>query len=184
VKRSETLPFEPGGSLRLAVVADTHSRPHPRAREHLAALGPRAILHAGDIGELAVLEDLATVAPVFAVRGNIDDRAASLPDVLFLDLSDGTRTLKLLLTHIAVSGTRLRADVKRMAQTAGAKLVVCGHSHVPFITRDDGVTLFNPGSVGPRRFALPILYGTIDVTPSGVALTHYDCETGRSWSPP
>jgi putative phosphoesterase len=184
VKRSATVPFEPGGSLRLAVVADTHSRPHPRTREHLAALVPQAILHAGDIGELAVLEDLAAVAPVFAVRGNIDDRAPALPDVLFLELTDGERTLKLLLTHIAVAGTRLRADVKCMAKAAGARLVVCGHSHVPFITRDDGVTLFNPGSVGPRRFALPILYGSIDITPTGVSLTHYDCETGRTWSPP
>jgi len=184
VKRSASFTFERGGSRVLAVVADTHSRPHPRAGERLAALRPAAILHAGDVGDLAVLDALSAVAPLFAVRGNIDTRADALPDVLTLDVSDGARTLRLLLTHIAVSGTRLRADVARMARAAGARLVVCGHSHVPFIAEEGGVTVYNPGSVGPRRFSLPILFGTIDVTPAGVRLAHIDCETGRPWSPP
>jgi len=184
VTKSASFAFERGRSLRLAVVADTHSRPHPRAHEHLAALEPDAILHAGDIGDLAVLDDLSALAPLFAVRGNIDTRAPSLPDVLLLDLTDGERSLRLLLTHIAVSGTRLRADVARRARAAGARLVVCGHSHVPFIAKEDGLTVYNPGSVGPRRFSLPILFGTIEVTPTGVQLSHIDCETGRPWSPP
>ena len=67
---------------------------------------------------------------------------------------------------------------------AGASLVVCGHSHVPFIAKQRGLTVFNPGSIGPRRFHLPIVFGTIAVTPQAVRLAHVDCETGRPWSPP
>jgi hypothetical protein len=62
--------------------------------------------------------------------------------------------------------------------------VVCGHSHVPFIGRDRGLTVFNPGSIGPRRFHLPIVFGTMDVTPAGLRLGHVDCETGAPWTPP
>jgi putative phosphoesterase len=184
VSKATTLAFPRKGSLRLAAVADTHSRPHPRAKERLTELRPDAILHAGDVGDLGVLAALAEIAPVYAVRGNIDGREPSLPDELLLDLTDGERTLRLLLRHIAVSGTRLRPVVRRRAQSCGAKLVVCGHSHIPFIARDNGVTVYNPGSVGPRRFALPILYGTIEIDREGVRLAHFDCETGRPWSPP
>jgi len=173
-----------GESARIAVVADTHSRPHPQAADHLAALEPAAIFHAGDIGDLSVLDDLARVAPVFAVRGNIDTTARQLPDVLTLDLDAGGKAMRILMVHIAVYGARLRADVARMARAENASLVVCGHSHVPFIGQDAELTVFNPGSIGPRRFSLPIVFGTIDVAPTGVRLTHVDCETGRPWSPP
>jgi putative phosphoesterase len=172
-----------GGSGRIAVVADTHSRPHPEAAAHLAALEPDAILHAGDIGDLSVLDDLRHIAPVFAVRGNIDTRAPDLPDVLHIDLERGGKALRILLIHIAVYGPKIRADVARMARAESAALVVCGHSHVPFIGQDRGLTVFNPGSIGPRRFSLPIVFGTIDLAPGGVRLAHVDCETGRPWLP-
>ena len=71
-----------------------------------------------------------------------------------------------------------------MARARGASLVVCGHSHVPFIGRDQGLVVFNPGSIGPRRFHLPIVFGVIDLGPGGVKLRHVDCETGRTWEPP
>jgi hypothetical protein len=74
--------------------------------------------------------------------------------------------------------------VARRARAAGASLVVCGHSHVPFIGVDKGLTVFNPGSIGPRRFSLPIVLGTIDLAPGGVRLRHVDVETGRAWVPP
>jgi putative phosphoesterase len=172
------------GSLRLCVVADTHSAPHPATAERLRALSPDAILHAGDIGDLGVLDALAAIAPVFAVRGNIDVRAQDLPDVLVLDvMSNEACVVRILLTHIAVDGPRLRADVARHALARDATLVVCGHSHVPLVARDKGLSVFNPGSVGPRRFRLPIVFGTIDVTPSAVRLAHFDCETGARWEP-
>lgn len=183
--RSAALPVRADGTLRLAAVADTHSRPHPEAARHLAELAPDAILHGGDIGELDVLERLAEIAPVYAVRGNIDTRAQGVPDVLTLEITrDGRTVLKILLTHIAVAGPRIRAEVAKRARAAGASLVVCGHSHVPFIGADRGLTVFNPGSIGPRRFALPIVFGTIDLAPSGVRLAHVDVETGRAWAPP
>src|SRR5687768_11337690 len=98
----------PEGAARIAVVADTHSRPHPAISGHLARLRPHAILHAGDVGELSVLDDLAIHAPLFAVRGNIDTRARDLPDVLLLDLEGAGQALRILLVHIAVHGPTVR----------------------------------------------------------------------------
>jgi putative phosphoesterase len=182
VKRTARLDLG-DGPARIAVVADTHSRPHPAIAGHLERLRPRAILHAGDIGELSVLDDLAAHAPLLAVRGNIDTRARELPDALVIDVESAGRALRLLLVHIAVHGPTLRADVARLARAEKATLVVCGHSHVPFIGMDRGLTVFNPGSIGPRRFTLPIVFGTIEVGAT-VRLTHIDCETGRPWTPP
>lgn len=74
--------------------------------------------------------------------------------------------------------------IARTAKAEGARLVVCGHSHVPFIGSDKGVTVFNPGSIGPRRFTLPIVLGTIDVSAAGFKLAHIDAATGQTWLPP
>jgi len=183
VHKAETLALRDDGTLKIAVVADTHSQPHAASHRHLAALAPDAILHAGDIGDPAVIDGLAAISPVFVVRGNIDTRT-TFPDVLTLDLVGGDRRLRIYLTHIAVTGPRLRSDVARLARAERAQLVVCGHSHVPFIGKDRDLTVFNPGSIGPRRFALPIVFGTIAITPTSVRLAHVDCETGQAWSPP
>jgi putative phosphoesterase len=184
VESSARIAVRDGGTLRLAVVADTHSAPHPATAKHLRAQAPDAILHAGDIGDLAVLDALEEIAPVFAVRGNIDVRAPGLPDVLTLDVVAGDASLlRILLMHIAVDGPRLRADAARMARARDASLVVCGHSHVPLVARDGELAVFNPGSAGPRRFHLPIVFGAIDVAPDAVRLAHFDCETGQRWTP-
>jgi uncharacterized protein len=171
-----------GGALRIAVVADTHGRPHPQLGTRLDELAPAHILHAGDVGDVTVLHDLESHAAVTAVRGNIDDH--DLPDFQTIDVrgDDGT-LLKILLTHIAVYGAKLRADVARVARAEDASLVVCGHSHVPFAATEGGITVFNPGSVGPRRFQLPIVLGLIEITPKMVAVRHFDCETGLPWKP-
>ena len=169
------------GGLTIACVADTHSQPHAAIAERLAAIAPDAILHAGDIGDPTVIDGLAATAPVFAVRGNIDTRS-TFPDVLTLDVVG--RDLRIYLTHIAVAGPRLRGEVARAARAERAQLVVCGHSHVPFIGRDRELTVFNPGSIGPRRFHLPIVFGTIAITPQAIRLAHIDCETGQPWLPP
>lgn len=172
------------GALRLVVVADTHSEPHPRAASLIRALQPDHILHAGDIGDLAVLDGLREIAPLSVVRGNIDVHAAELPDSLTLDVRDGGESLfKLLLLHIAVYGPKLRAEAARLAREEHAAVVVCGHSHVPFIGRDRGLTVFNPGSIGPRRFHLPIVFGVLEVRDRRVAMRHVSCETGEDWSP-
>jgi len=185
IQQSASVPLRADGTLTIACVADTHSQPHPATAERLAAIAPDAILHAGDIGDPAVIDQLAAAAPVFAVRGNIDTRS-QFPDVLVLDLvgAGGDRRLRIWLTHIAVNGPRLSADVARAARAGQAQLVVCGHSHVPFIGRDRDLTVFNPGSIGPRRFQLPIVFGTIAIAPTGVRLAHVDCATGQAWTPP
>jgi putative phosphoesterase len=178
------LTVRPGGSFRFAVVADTHSKPHPATVERLAELAPDAILHAGDIGELSVLAELGKVAPVLAVRGNID-AVSDVPELRCIELMNGDALkLRILLVHIAVySGTKLRAEVARAAAKERASLVVCGHSHVPFIGRDKGLSIFNPGSIGPRRFQLPIMLGAIEVEGESARLRHIDCETGQTWAP-
>lgn len=190
----------PSGALRLVLLADTHGHPHPDSARHIAAQRPDHILHAGDIGDLAVLDALAALAPVTAVRGNIDAHATgpsvgpngaqtkarwgTLPDVLTLDIRDGDRTLLvLLLLHVALYGPKLRADAARLAREADASIVVCGHSHVPFLGRDQGIAIVNPGSIGPRRFQLPILFAVMEITRERVAMHHVSCETGERWEP-
>ena len=171
-------------SVRLAVVADTHGEPHPRTLELLRRERPAVILHGGDIGDLSVLSALSDVAPVLAVRGNIDGTKNALPDDLSIDLTeDGAPRARLFLTHIALYGPKLRKDAAARATRANADVVVCGHSHVPFVGRDRDLVVFNPGSVGPRRFRLPISFGVIDVRAGGMAFRHVSCETGEDWLP-
>jgi putative phosphoesterase len=180
----EALQLRPDGALRLVVVADTHGEPHPRSAELIAAQRPNHILHAGDIGALAIVDGLREIAPVTAVRGNIDAQVPGVPDVVTLDVRDGDRSLvRLLLLHIAVYGPRLRADAVRMARAHDAGLVVCGHSHVPFIGCDQGIACVNAGSIGPRRFQLPIVFAVVDIRRDGVTMHHVSCETGSRWEP-
>ena len=133
------------------------------------AARPAAILHAGDIGDAGVLRALEAIAPTLPVRGNIDGRANDLPDELVIAVRDAARervVLAVFLTHIALRGPQLVASVAKRAHEAGASLVVCGHSHVPFAGRDRELTVFNPGSAGPRRFTLPIVFGLIELQPA------------------
>jgi putative phosphoesterase len=182
--RSETVSLPAGGDVEIVVVADTHSQPHPRAQTLIETFAPAAIVHAGDIGDLSVLAGLRQVAPVLAVRGNIDVHAPSLPDSMSIDfVAAGNTVLRVLLTHIAVYGPKLRAEVAHQARDLSADLVICGHSHVPFIGRDKGLVVFNPGSIGPRRFHLPIVFGVLRIGPSGISMRHVSCETGETWMP-
>lgn len=183
VHEQRRVPLPPQG-LRFAVIADTHSQPHPRALGLVRREAPDYVVHAGDIGDLAVLDRFAEVAPVLAVRGNIDTRAPGLPDHVTLECKrEGGPALRILLTHIAVSGTRLRADAARLAEEQDADLVICGHSHMPLIGRQGRIGIFNPGSIGPRRFLLPITFGVAQVTDQGVRFRHMNCETGAAWQP-
>lgn len=191
LKRTATVPLH-DGALRVVVVADTHSEPHPRAEELIRELAPDHILHAGDIGDLGVVDRLRKIAPTTAVRGNIDVHADEVPDVVTIDVRDladpadpssGDTLFKILLLHIGVYGPKLRADAAKLARAEGAKLVICGHSHVPFIGRDRDLSIFNPGSIGPKRFHLPIVFGVMDVSPTRVDMKHIDCETGQRWLP-
>ena len=185
LRKLEQVKVRDDGSFRLVVVADTHSAPHGHALEVITGLCPDAILHAGDIGELTVLDELAKICPVYAVGGNIDLRLPGLPDVLVLEVvSKESVVLRILALHVGVYGPKLRAEVARMAQAEEASVVVCGHSHVPFIGNDRGLIVFNPGSMGPRRSSLPIVFGVLELTGSDYRLKHIDCETGLHWRPP
>jgi putative phosphoesterase len=187
VQTRETWELAAGAALRVVVVADTHGHPHPESHRLVAAEKPDRILHAGDIGALSVLDGLAAIAPLTAIRGNIDahaDGARALADAITVDVRDAQGSLlTLLLFHIAQRGPLLRADAARIARAEGANLVVCGHSHVPFVGSDRGIAVFNPGSIGPRRFHLPIVFGVMHVSRAGVAMHHVSCETGARWQP-
>jgi putative phosphoesterase len=131
--------------MRIGLISDTHGLLRPQARAALH--GCRHIVHAGDIGAPEILQALAELAPLTAVRGNNDRGAwaASLPETAMLPL--GPTTLYVL--H----------DLKQLAidpAAAGIGVVVAGHSHKPQIAERDGVLYINPGSAGPRRFKLPI----------------------------
>ena len=121
--------------------------------EAMAALrGAEHIIHAGDVGKPEILQQLGEIAPVTAVRGNIDKGtwALKLPETQVVELSGIT----IYVLHDL--GT---LDLK--PQAAGFEVVISGHSHVPKQELRDGVLYFNPGSAGPRRFKLPITVGRI-----------------------
>ncbi|MEA1081016.1 metallophosphoesterase family protein [Marinobacter qingdaonensis] len=143
--------------MNIGVIADTHSKMRPEALEALA--GSELILHAGDVGRDDVLEALEAIAPVVAIRGNIDKagRAATLPDSEELEF----------LGHAFY----MLHDVKTLDLDPRGRyrVVIAGHSHKPRNEWIDDVLYFNPGGAGPRRFTLPITVGRLVVSEAGVA---------------
>jgi putative phosphoesterase len=137
-------------ATRIGLISDTHNLVRPEALQYLA--GCNAIIHAGDICNQAVLDALAQIAPVTAVRGNndIDEPVASLPTHVKLTVQQVT----ILVVHDI-------ADVGDDPRSEGIDVVVTGHSHKPAISERDGVLFVNPGSAGPRRFKLPISAGML-----------------------
>jgi len=139
-------------SILIGVISDTHGLLRPEAIEALR--GSEHIIHAGDVGSPEILEKLSRIAPVIAVRGNIDKAAWSrrLPETQVLE-SGGV--------SIYVLHDLAQLDLKPKA--AGFSVVVSGHTHVPKQETRDGVLYFNPGSAGPRRFKLPVSLGRLVV---------------------
>jgi len=142
-------------SLRIGLISDTHNLLRPEAR--IALAGVDHIVHAGDICDGQVLEQLRQIAPVLAVRGN-NDRGAWASDLREQETIDlGGVRLHVVhdLNDLGVETHTLRA--------AGIQAVISGHSHRPEIIRDNGVLFVNPGSAGPRRFRLPISLAFLDI---------------------
>ena len=136
----------------IGVISDTHGLLRPEA---LAALqGSDYIIHAGDIGDPVILDKLEEIAPVTAVRGNVDHGAwtRKIP---------ATNVLQIGEISIYVLHSIRELDLKPEAAKFAA--VVYGHSHVPKQERKNGVLYFNPGSAGPRRFKLPVSVGRITI---------------------
>jgi putative phosphoesterase len=140
----------------IGVIADTHGLLRPSALAALA--GSDAIVHAGDIGDPVVLDGLRAIAPVTAVRGNVDLQwARDLPDRATLAL-EARRILVLHdLKDLAIDTGHARFDV-----------VVSGHSHVPKVEWREAVLYVNPGSAGRRRFRLPVAVARIELRPQSI----------------
>lgn len=138
--------------MRVGVLSDTHNLLRPRVLELLA--GCERILHGGDVGDLAILEQLRAVAPVEAVRGNTDSGATA--DVLPETLSGDLGGLPFRMVH-------RREDIAP-SWTREARLVVYGHSHRPELDWRGNCLVLNPGACGPRRFHLPLTLAILTVT--------------------
>jgi uncharacterized protein len=137
----------------VGVISDTHGLLRPEALEALH--GSQHIIHAGDVGAPEIREKLASVAPVTAIRGNIDKQAwaRKLPE---------TEVVEIAGISIYVLHDLARLDLK--PEAAGFAVVISGHSHVPKQESREGVLYFNPGSAGPRRFKLPVTIGKLTIT--------------------
>ena len=143
--------------MRIGVISDTHGLLRPEAEQCLA--GVAHIIHAGDIGRPEVIAGLRRIAPVIAIKGNVDtaDWTARYPT---------TKTVKLggRAIHVLHDVHELKFD----PASNGIDVVISGHSHKPDIETVDGVLFLNPGSAGPRRFSLPITLATLELTRSGI----------------
>lgn len=136
---------QPSQGKRIGVISDTHGLLRPEALEALEGVG--RILHAGDIGDPDHLDALARIAPVTAIRGNIDrgPGAEALPETVSLTIGG-------LRIHMIHDRKALQVD----PAAEGWNVVISGHSHKPGIEETGGTLWLNPGAAGPRRFHLPI----------------------------
>ena len=140
------------GAAVVGLISDTHGLLRPEALRALD--GSDLIIHAGDVGKPEILDALRALAPVVAVRGNIDrgEWASTLP-----------------LTAVAEAGPAaiyVLHDIHQLdldPAAAGFHIVISGHSHKPSRTERDGVLYINPGSAGPRRFKLPLTVARLDL---------------------
>lgn len=143
--------------VRVGLISDTHGLLRPEAVDGLR--GSDFIVHAGDIGHVRILEQLAGLAPVTAVRGNNDNGswASSIAE---------TQVLTIGAASIFVIHDLAQLDLDPVA--AGFRVVISGHSHKPRIEERKGVLFVNPGSAGPRRFTLPVSVGELTISGTDV----------------
>lgn len=137
----------PSSHVSLGLIADTHGWVHPYL--HDAFAGVHAILHAGDVGTWDVLTELETIAPVWAVRGNID--GGELMD-LPLQRVQEVAGQRIAMIHIGGSPRRPTPEARDLIRRAQATILVCGHSHIPALSRAQGALLINPGAAGRHGF--------------------------------
>ena len=155
--------------MRIGVISDTHGLLRPEAVTALR--GSDHILHAGDIGDPEILDRLRELAPVTAIRGNVDREAwaTALSETELIDVEG----VSIYMLHDLT-----RLDLK--PEAAGIRVVIYGHSHQPKIEEKNGVLYFNPGSAGPRRFRLPVSVGTIEIEEGKVIAEHVALKLNES----
>ncbi len=147
--------------MKLGIISDTHGLLRPEVAPALK--GVDRILHIGDVGDFSILTELAKIAPVTAIRGNVDREGAcaKLPETEVVLIENPPHAgLHIYMLH----------DLKTLhLDPAAAKFaaVLHGHTHVPNFVTKKGVLYFNPGSCGPRRFELPVTIGLLTVRTDG-----------------
>ena len=159
-------------SFVVGLISDTHGLLRPQALELLA--GSDLIVHAGDIGNPDIVTELARLAPVVAIRGNVDraDWAQSFPETQIVEVEP---SIPLYVLHNV-------DDLDLDPAAAGFRVVVSGHSHKPGTRSSGGVLYVNPGSAGPRRFSLPVSVGRLLIDGSRVSAELIEIKLSRPGS--
>jgi uncharacterized protein len=144
-------------AFRIGIISDTHGLLRPEAEQRLA--GVDHIIHGGDIGSADIVASLARIAPVTAIRGNVDKAAwaRAYPETATVQLGGST----IFVLHD-------RATLAFDPASRGIAVVISGHSHAPKIETIGSVLYLNPGSAGRRRFRLPVTLAILDVTAAGL----------------
>jgi uncharacterized protein len=153
---------------KIGLISDTHGLLRNEALQALS--GSDLIIHAGDVGDSKILDALRDIAPLIAVRGNIDtaEWAKSLPETAVAEAGSAN-------IYVLHDVNALDLD----PNAAGFHIVVSGHSHKPARSERNGVVYINPGSAGPRRFNLPITIARLDLSVMPCSVEFVDLEKGR-----
>ena len=158
--------------MRIGVIADTHGYLDPIIFEKFQ--GVAHILHAGDIGDRAVITGLEKIAPVTAVIGNVD---------AFLTFADMERIClngnNIVVQHI-LAPDLIAPELAESLRQQGVDAVVFGHTHRPFARQEESVFFFNPGYAGKKRFQLPRSVGLLELQPGAISARHIPLEGGSA----
>jgi uncharacterized protein len=154
-------------TFTIGIISDTHGLLRPEALRLLAYVDH--IIHGGDIGDPEIIAALRKIAPVTAIRGNVDTGAwaTGFAETEFVQLAGR-------LFYVLHDLNTLQID----PVAEGIEVIVSGHSHVPKINTKNGLLYVNPGSAGRRRFNLPIILASLDITPDGLKPIIHDLEVG------
>lgn len=154
-------------TFTVGIISDTHGLLRPEALRMLAHADH--IIHGGDIGDPEIITALRRIAPVTAIRGNVDtgEWATEFAETEFVRLAGR-------LFYVLHDLNTLQVD----PVAEGIDVIVSGHSHVPKINTVDGLLYLNPGSAGRRRFKLPITLARLEITPDGLKTIIHDLEVG------
>ncbi len=161
-------------SARVGVISDTHGKLDPHIFDLFA--GVDHIIHAGDVGDEELLWQLEGIAPVIAVRGNVDSDTLCLPNERLAVICQRTFYVR----HQFATTDQLTATQKRLIEQRMPEVVIFGHSHKFYVGDWRGTLLFNPGGAGAKRFNLPRSIGLLDIHDDRIDTRIIDLETGAN----